>query len=92
MHTETTPQSSGDWERDEALLRICAVQRHGRLIRDRNGDLWCVYEGTRARDREAGERSLIFESQSAVRVVRVFPAEWRQLSDDELSTLSMHEW
>jgi len=92
MDTEATHTPPGDRERDEGFVRACAVQRHGRLVRDHTGHLWCVYEGSRTRNRSADEPSLIFESQAAVRTVRTFPPGWRGLSDDDLIALSTRQW
>jgi hypothetical protein len=49
--------------------------------------VWLVYEmGPLSYDRRGS--ALIFESESAVRRVRSFPANWRSLSDEELEELS----
>lgn len=59
---------------------------NGRTIRDPQGECWHVYEvGGATYDRRA---SLIFESAWTVRRVRVYPADWRALSDEELLALS----
>lgn len=58
----------------------------GRTVHDAQGETWHVYEvGGATYDRRA---SLIFESAWTVRRVRVYPANWRALSDEELLTLS----
>ena len=58
----------------------------GRTILDPQGEAWRVYEvGGATYDRRA---SLIFESAWTVRRVRIYPADWRALSDEELLTLS----
>lgn len=59
---------------------------NGRTILDPQGESWHVYEvGGATYDRRA---SLIFESAWTVRRVRVYPADWRTLSDEELLALS----
>ena len=55
---------------------------------DADGGHWLVYEQAYADyDRRSGV-SLIFNSDSAVRRVRHFPANWLELSDAELLALS----
>jgi hypothetical protein len=68
----------------EALRR---ARENGReLIGDRV--LWLVYElPPTPFDRRTGP-SLVFESDSAMRRVRTFPADWRTLSDELLYALS----
>jgi hypothetical protein len=58
----------------------------GRTVHDAQGETWHVYEvGGATYDRRA---SLIFESAWTVRRVRIYPANWRTLSDEELLALS----
>jgi hypothetical protein len=60
----------------------------GRTFLDAEGTRWQVYEQAFGDyDRRSG-MSLIFASESAVRRVRDFPAEWMQLTDEELLALS----
>ncbi|MDB4892204.1 MAG: hypothetical protein JWL61_4059 [Gemmatimonadetes bacterium] len=60
----------------------------GRTFLDVEGTRWQVYEQAFGDyDRRSG-MSLIFASESAVRRVRDFPAEWTQLTDEELLALS----
>lgn len=60
----------------------------GRSFTDADGTRWRVYQQAFADyDRRSGE-SLIFASESAVRRVRDYPADWQQLSDEELLALS----
>ncbi|MEP6732279.1 MAG: hypothetical protein ABJE10_16660 [bacterium] len=55
---------------------------------DADGNRWTVHEQAFADyDRRSG-MSLIFASESAVRRVRDYPANWRLLSDAELLMLS----
>jgi hypothetical protein len=59
-----------------------------RCLTDADGARWHVYELTfSGYDRPSGV-SLIFASESVVRRVRNFPVHWRDLSDDELSSVS----
>jgi hypothetical protein len=59
-----------------------------RSFLDTEGARWQVYEQAFGDyDRRSG-MSLIFASESAVRRVRDFPADWMELSDDELLALS----
>lgn len=53
-----------------------------------DGELWAVYvrpAGENDRDQEA---SLVFESRSAIRRVRHYPADWYSMTDAALRTLS----
>lgn len=50
------------------------------------GEEWRVYELAPTFDRR--HPSLVFESDTSIRRVRSYPADWRTLSDDELFTLS----
>jgi hypothetical protein len=55
---------------------------------DAEGARWHVYEqAVSDYDRRRGS-SLIFASEAAVRRVRLFPADWQSLSDEELLRLS----
>jgi hypothetical protein len=49
--------------------------------------LWWVYEFAPSFDRRRGP-VLVFESDSIVRTVRIFPSDWRALSDEELLAVS----
>jgi hypothetical protein len=55
-----------------------------RLVHDEDGHLWRVREVRFADARP----SLIFESEVSFRRVRAYPADWRQLGDQELYALS----
>ena len=57
-----------------------------RCVVDTAGTFWTVCEVAYALDRRSG-RSLVFESDGAVRRVRNYPEEWHTLSDDELARL-----
>ena len=52
------------------------------------GALWLVYELPPVTLDRRSSPSLVFESETAVRRVRDFPADWRKLSDDDLFALS----
>jgi len=59
-----------------------------RKVVDADGGYWHVYEQAFGDyDRRSG-RSLIFNSEFAVRRVRDFPDNWSELSDPELMELS----
>ncbi|MDQ6633675.1 MAG: hypothetical protein M3Z10_02845 [Gemmatimonadota bacterium] len=66
-----------------------ATGEHGRTRHlQHEGVGWTVYERTWGDyDRRSATR-LVFESEGVVRIVRVFPAEWYSLTDDELVALS----
>jgi hypothetical protein len=49
-----------------------------------NGVRWYVYEDRR----NAGDPSIVFESDRIARRVRNFPANWRELPDVELYAVS----
>jgi hypothetical protein len=62
--------------------------KRSRRISDSEGRLWVVHEYQSSRyDRRAGT-SLIFVTEDAMRRVRDYPANWFELSDDELYALS----
>jgi len=53
-----------------------------------DGSRWEVYEFVHpALDRRSGP-VLVFESDTLMRLVRTFPENWRDLSDDDLLSLS----
>lgn len=61
---------------------------HVRSFLDSEGSQWRVFEQVFSDyDRRRG-MSLIFASDSAVRRVRDYPADWFDLPDDQLLTLS----
>jgi hypothetical protein len=53
-----------------------------------DGVPWLVYELPATRFDRRQSPSLLFESDSSVRRVRNFPADWRSLSDQELFAVS----
>jgi hypothetical protein len=68
-----------------SLLR--EAQRTARQLQV-DGTLWRVYELPAMPFDRRTSPSLVFESDSAVRRVRVYPADWRSLSDEQLFELS----
>ena len=61
---------------------------HARTFLDSEGSQWRVFEQAfSGYDRRSG-MSLIFASDTAVRRVRHYPANWFDLPDDQLLTLS----
>jgi hypothetical protein len=82
MAMTTSPDTSGSHthssrERD---------REDHRLVHDEEGHLWRVREVRFADARP----SLIFESEVSFRRVRGYPADWRNLTDEELYALSWH--
>lgn len=77
---------SGPIERVTSLTD--STPSHARTLHDSEGAQWRVFEQAFADyDRRSG-LSLIFSSDAAVRRVRDYPANWFDLPDDELLTLS----
>ncbi|HEY2376103.1 MAG TPA: hypothetical protein VGH98_09030 [Gemmatimonadaceae bacterium] len=71
---------------EDPSRRLRALQRTARhVIVD--GALWLVFELPPLYDRRQ-RPSLVFESETAIRRVRDYPANWRSLRDDELFALS----
>lgn len=72
----------------EPLFRsMQEAQRTGRrLVVD--GMPWLVYELPALPFDRRSTPSLVFESDSSVRRVRNYPADWRTLGDDDLFALS----
>jgi hypothetical protein len=52
-----------------------------------DGEHWTVYERADGMLDRRASSSLIFESDGAVRRVRNYPADWRELPDAELEAL-----
>ena len=65
-------------------VRLGAV----RTIQDPNGAHWRVWEVPDMDERRA-RPSLIFESEAVIRRVRDYPANWSELSDEELYAASL---
>jgi hypothetical protein len=73
---------------DRFDVSIDSAALPGRSFMDAEGTHWRVYEQPFADyDRRTG-MSLIFASEAAVRRVRDYPADWMDLSDQELMALS----
>jgi hypothetical protein len=68
-----------------SLLR--EAQRTARPLQV-DGTLWRVYELPAMPFDRRTSPSLVFESDTAVRRVRVYPADWRSLTDQQLFELS----
>ena len=60
------------------------LRDESRFFTDLRGVRWQVFELICA----DGSACLVFESTMAIRRVRHYPADWRELSDEELATLS----
>jgi hypothetical protein len=60
------------------------ADHESRSFVDKQGVSWRVFH----RQADGEVDSLIFESESAYRRVRTFPADWRALSSEELCRLS----
>lgn len=72
---------------DSGASQLRELQRTARRISS-DGAFWLVYElPAKAYDRRQAP-SLVFESDQVVRRVRDYPANWRDLSDDDLLALS----
>ena len=69
------------------LSQFRELQRGARQL-SLDGTLWLVYELPPSPYDRRLAASLIFESDTVFRRVRTFPANWRDLSDDELFALS----
>ncbi|HZI43179.1 MAG TPA: hypothetical protein VFD67_15775 [Gemmatimonadaceae bacterium] len=68
-------------------IRLQDAQRGARrLIIE--GEMWLVYELPPVPFDRRSAPSLIFESDVSMRRVRNYPADWRTLSDEELTALS----
>ena len=59
-----------------------------RTYMDADGTRWRVYEAPFGDYDRRNGMSLIFASESVVRRVRDYPADWAQLSDEALAALS----
>ncbi len=57
-------------------------------FKDSKGFLWRVSERERLRYDRRSEKTLIFESSMAVRCVRTYPNDWRDLAPETLESLS----
>ena len=57
---------------------------------DIDGETWRVYERPANHFDRRQAPSLVFESRSAIRRVRDYPADWFRLDDRALAALSWH--
>ena len=71
----------------KSLSHIHDLQRTARRVAS-EGVLWLIYELPPPSFDRRGSPSLVFESDMTVRRVRNYPADWRQLSDEALLSLS----
>ena len=69
----------------DRLRALRESRASGRRIIAPDGVQWWVYELDLRADREGA--SLVFESENVVRRLRVFPVDWRELSDATLADL-----
>jgi hypothetical protein len=53
-----------------------------------DGMLWLVYELASLPFDRRSAQTLVFENDGAVRLVRDFPSNWRELTDAELHAVS----
>lgn len=67
--------------------RIDTARRTGRQITG-DGVFWIVYELSASPFDRRSKAALVFENEGAVRIVRSFPAGWRDLGEEELFALS----
>ncbi|MFL5612414.1 MAG: hypothetical protein ACJ796_01985 [Gemmatimonadaceae bacterium] len=74
-------------EREGLASLLREAQRTARQVIV-DGAPWLVYELPAMPFDRRNSPSLVFESDSAVRRVRDYPADWRSLSDDDLFALS----
>lgn len=71
---------------DESRSMLHAARKGGRRLLGPDGILFNVYELDWGYDRRG--RTLVFESDHAMRRVRTYPAHWRELTDEELYAVS----
>lgn len=72
---------------DVAPVRGATKSRRERHVRDASLREWRVYERV-CGQHDVRDVRLVFESDGMIRTLTRFPAEWRQLSDDELLALA----
>jgi hypothetical protein len=77
-----------DPKADRDVAKEASQNTTTRVFYDADGQRWNVYEKPfDAFDRRSGS-SLIFASEGAMRRVRNYPANWTELTDEELAALS----
>jgi hypothetical protein len=72
---------------ESSRVRQEALRTARRVTAD-DGEQWLVYELPPLPFDRRNTPSLVFENERAVRRVRDYPADWRNLSDDALLELS----
>jgi hypothetical protein len=72
----------------EPLFRSLREAQRGARALVNEGVPWLVYELPPTPFDRRSSPSLVFESDAAVRRVRDFPPNWRDLADEELFALS----
>ena len=72
---------------DTPIRPLQSAQRNARRLAI-EGEMWLVYELPPLSFDRRSTPSLIFESDVSMRRVRNYPADWRTLSDEELTALS----
>lgn len=83
-HERASAQMS---EHESLASRVQKAQRTARQLVV-EGAAWLVYELPPTPFDRRTAPSLVFESDTAVRRVRTYPADWRSLTDDALFALS----
>lgn len=68
------------------LVALRTARAGGRIVAAPDGSMWRVFELVAAYDRRGP--SLVFETDGVMRRVRVYPPDWRTLSDRDLLALS----
>ena len=77
MHTNPTPERRSG---DDGQPRAHQAERRFFVV----GEAWAVWEDLRTPPRP----SLVFENTKIARRVHEYPANWRELSDEELYVVS----
>ena len=70
--------------RDEGAPRSTGRTQY----RDTHGQLWSVYEYSRLSREGTVTKILVFDYDAAIRCVRTYPADWRELPASALEELS----
>ena len=66
-----------------------APSSHVRTIRDEHGRAWTVRERVGDLYDRRGRVSLVFDARETMRRLWSYPANWHELSDEELLALSL---
>lgn len=70
----------------DSLVALRVARASGRIVAAPDGAMWRVFELVAAYDRRGP--SLVFETEGVMRRVRIYPSDWRTLSDRDLLALS----